>query len=128
MAYPSNGTPIQSIWENTSAHATLFNATVPLLSRSGVPLPAGTYEIHVHDVCEAIVQMHSVVVTVKKTFNVTFAESGLPSATSWSVTLNGSQHTSTTTTITFTEPNGTYNYTITGISGWHQKRFPTRET
>ncbi len=124
LEYPNNGSEIQSIWENTSAHATLFNATVPLSYRSGVPLPAGTYEIHVHDVCEAIVQMHSVVVVVKKIFNVTFAESGLPSATSWSVTLNGSQHTSTTTTITFAEPNGTYNYTITGISGWHQKALP----
>jgi lipocalin len=203
LEYPNNGTEIQSIWENTSAHATLFNATVPLSYRSGAPLPAGNYWIHVHDVCEAIVQMHFVVVTVEKTFNVTFTESGLPSdttwyvnitelksysstestisfsepngtydytvatadkeyaptpsggsfevrgtsvgksvtfnlttytvtfaetgpppGTSWSVTLGGTQHTSTTNTTTFTEPNGTYSYAITDISGWHQTTLP----
>jgi len=63
LEYPNNGTEIQSIWENSSANATLFNATVPLTYRSGAPVPNATYMIHVHDICEAIVQMHSVVVT-----------------------------------------------------------------
>jgi len=63
LEYPNNGTEIQSIWENSSADVTLFNATVPLAYRSGAPVPAGNYMIHVHDVCEAIVQMHSVAVT-----------------------------------------------------------------
>jgi len=62
LEYPNNGTEIQSIWENSSVRATLFNANVPLSYRSGAPLPAGNYLIHVHDICEAIVQMHSVVV------------------------------------------------------------------
>ncbi len=62
LEYPNNGTEIQSIWENTSAHATVFNATVPLSYRSGAPLPTGNYLIHIHDVCEAIVQMHPVAV------------------------------------------------------------------
>ncbi len=59
-------------------------------------------------------------------YTVTFKETGLPSGTSWSVTLNGTQHTSTTTTITFTEPNGTYPYTIVDVSGWHQATVPYR--
>jgi hypothetical protein len=46
------------------------------------------------------------------TYRVTFTETGLPSGTSWSVTLNGVTKSSTTSTITFTEPNGTYSYTI----------------
>ena len=54
------------------------------------------------------------------TYAVTFTECGLPSGTSWSVTLDGTQDTSTMTTITFTEPNGTYSYTIADVSGWHQ--------
>ncbi len=62
LEYPNNGSEIQSIWENSSVNSTLFNVTVPLSYRSGVPLPSGNYMIHVHDVCEAIVQMHSVVV------------------------------------------------------------------
>ncbi|MGC8701292.1 MAG: hypothetical protein ACP5R3_06775, partial [Thermoplasmata archaeon] len=55
--------------------------------------------------------------TVTK-YAVTFTESGLPSGTSWSVTLNGTAESSTNTTITFSEPNGTYHYTISGLSGY----------
>jgi len=52
------------------------------------------------------------------TFSITFTESGLPSGTLWFITLNGITHNSTTNTITFTEPNGSYSYTIeTPISG-----------
>jgi hypothetical protein len=46
------------------------------------------------------------------TYTVTFSETGLPSGTTWWVTLNGVTKSSTTSTITFTEPNGTYSYTI----------------
>jgi hypothetical protein len=63
LEYPNNGTEIQSIWENTTVRATLFNATVPLTYRNGGPVPAGNYLVHVHDVCEAIVHMQSVSIT-----------------------------------------------------------------
>jgi magnesium-transporting ATPase (P-type) len=47
------------------------------------------------------------------TYTVTFTESGLPSGTIWYVNLsNGQSFSSTTDTITFNEPNGTYSYTI----------------
>ena len=49
---------------------------------------------------------------------VTFTESGLPSGTTWSVTLNGITDTCTTSTIVFQEPNGTYSYTVGAISGY----------
>ncbi|MEM4067721.1 MAG: hypothetical protein QXV17_12770, partial [Candidatus Micrarchaeaceae archaeon] len=52
------------------------------------------------------------------TYTVTFTESGLPSGTTWSVTLNGITESSTTNTISFLEPNGTYIYSIGGISGY----------
>jgi hypothetical protein len=52
------------------------------------------------------------------TYTLTFTETGLPSGTSWSVTLNGAKETSSTTSITFTEPNGTYPYSITPIAGY----------
>ena len=51
-------------------------------------------------------------------YTVTFTESGLPSGTAWSVILNGTTKTSTTTTLTFSEPNGTYSYTVVGVSGY----------
>jgi YVTN family beta-propeller protein len=50
--------------------------------------------------------------------SVQFNETGLPSGTSWSVLLNGSKLSSTSTSITFTEPNGTYDYTVGVVSGY----------
>ncbi|MGC9124284.1 MAG: hypothetical protein ACP5IB_09520, partial [Thermoplasmata archaeon] len=55
-----------------------------------------------------------------KLYMVTFTESGLPSGTTWYVNLsNGQSFSSTTNTITFQEPNGTYYYIIGNVSGWH---------
>ncbi|MEM3192147.1 MAG: hypothetical protein QW292_08675, partial [Candidatus Parvarchaeota archaeon] len=50
--------------------------------------------------------------TAQATYPVTFSETGLPSGTSWSVTLNGVPESSTTSTITFTEPNGVYSFSV----------------
>ncbi len=52
------------------------------------------------------------------TYAVTFSESGLPSGTTWSVTLNSQTLSSTTSTITFNEPNGTYAYTVGAVVGY----------
>lgn len=52
------------------------------------------------------------------TFNVTFLESGLTSGVRWSVTLNRSSKNSTSDSITFSEPNGSYVYSVTNISGY----------
>jgi YVTN family beta-propeller protein len=49
---------------------------------------------------------------------VTFTESGLLSGTPWSLTLHGASDSSTTTTITFSAPNGTYYFAVGGISGY----------
>jgi hypothetical protein len=49
---------------------------------------------------------------------VTFHESGLPGGTSWSVDLNGTTNTSVGTTVRFTEPNGTYGYTVEPVTGY----------
>ncbi|MGC8631961.1 MAG: YncE family protein [Thermoprotei archaeon] len=51
-------------------------------------------------------------------YAVSFTESGLPSGTSWSVTLNGQTQSSTTFTITFTVPAGTYQYSVVSVSGY----------
>jgi Ice-binding-like len=53
-----------------------------------------------------------------ETFNVTFSESGLALGTAWSMTLNGVRENSTTTTIVFTELNGTTHYTVGTSSGY----------
>ncbi|EQD33604.1 thermopsin precursor, partial [mine drainage metagenome] len=47
------------------------------------------------------------------TYDVTFTETGFPAGTMWSVNLsNGTNYTSTSTTLSFKAPNGTYDYTL----------------
>lgn len=54
------------------------------------------------------------------TYTITFTETGFPiSAQPWSVTLAGATKQSQTTTIVFPEPNGTYAWNVTPVSGWH---------
>lgn len=53
-----------------------------------------------------------------KKYMATFEEFGLPSGAAWNVTLQGIIATSRTSTITFFEPNGTYNFTIWKINGY----------
>ncbi len=53
------------------------------------------------------------------TYSVSFTESNLPSGTAWSVTLNGNTETSTGPTIVFKAANGTYNYTVGSVQGYH---------
>lgn len=53
-----------------------------------------------------------------KLYQVTFAETGLPSGTSWSVTLGGITESSTTNTIVFFDPNGSYAFTVGAVMGY----------
>ncbi len=63
-------------------------------------------------------QIISVAFTEVK-YTVTFKETGLQSGTTWYVNLsNGQKFSSTTDVISFSEPNGTYSYTIGNISGY----------
>jgi hypothetical protein len=61
------------------------------------------------------------------TYTITITENGIPNGTSWSATLTGTTFngqyinitlSSTTNTITFNEPNGSYSYTIHLPSGY----------
>jgi len=51
-------------------------------------------------------------------YKITFTESGLPTGTTWSVTLSGATKTANSGTIVFNEPNGTYSFTIGAINGY----------
>jgi dienelactone hydrolase len=58
----------------------------------------------------------SVLFTINGTavYKLTFLEQGLPTGTTWSVTIS-STTTSTTNTIVFNEPNGNYSYTVGNV-------------
>lgn len=51
-------------------------------------------------------------------YSIQFNETGLPPGTAWSVNLNGTVQSGTTTTFTFHEPNGIYPYSLGGVAGW----------
>ena len=62
-------------------------------------------------------------VTINVTFSpptyvLTFTETGLPKNTSWSISLSGVVNNATTSAISFSEPNGTYDYSIGGVVGY----------
>ncbi|MFI5418418.1 MAG: right-handed parallel beta-helix repeat-containing protein, partial [Candidatus Lutacidiplasmatales archaeon] len=61
------------------------------------------------------------------TYQLTIVESGLPTGTLWSATVGGTTQNSSTTTISFTEPNGSYTYTILAVSG-HSAPTPSTGT
>jgi len=52
------------------------------------------------------------------TYLVTFTETGLPTGTSWTVTLQGTPSSSTTDTIQFSEGNDTYTFAVGTVSGY----------
>lgn len=51
-------------------------------------------------------------------YPVTFTAAGAISGTSWSVTLNGVPKTTSGTTVEFTEPDGTYAFSVGGATGY----------
>ena len=58
-----------------------------------------------------------------ESYSVTFTESGLPTGTTWSVILNGETQSSSTVSIAFTEPNGTYSFAVSA-SGYDASSQP----
>ncbi|MEM3846555.1 MAG: hypothetical protein QXU98_12745, partial [Candidatus Parvarchaeota archaeon] len=77
----------------------------------------GTYSFYevVTDSNGVSLKSNIVSVEVGKGYNVTFSESGLPSGTKWSVSVNGISLSSSSSDITFIEPNITYPYDVVPI-------------
>lgn len=89
-----------------------------------VPSVAGTYRIQltVRDSAGFFADA-SLVLTVSPpppppTYAVTIVEVGLPAGLGWSGTINGATEASTTPSLTFQEPNGTYLFTPGLVPGW----------
>lgn len=93
--------------------------------------PNGTYEYHVSDVSGYLLNPSSGTldingsgVTVTLSFvtqgfyDVLFEEGGLPTGSSWSMILGGRTISSSGTTITYVEVNGTYAFSVGAVSGF----------
>jgi hypothetical protein len=126
VTYTETGLPVGTSWSVTLNGSTQSATTASIAFTE----PNGTFGYRVGTVPgyepsvpsgSVVVNGSAVPVTVsfsRLTYSVTFTESGLPTGTSWSVTLNGTHQSSTTPTIVFPEPNGTYGYTIGVVPGY----------
>ena len=127
VTFTESGLPSGTSWSVT------FNGLTQSSTGSSITFPSispGTYNYTVTapggysaspSIGSVTVSTSNVTVAIafsQQTYSVTFTETGLPSGTQWSVTLNGKTETSTTNTISFVEPNGTYSFTIASINGY----------
>jgi hypothetical protein len=127
--FNETGLPSGTSWSvtvNGSAHG----ATTATIE---VDLPNGTYNFSVAKVAGYLAAPSKGVVAVAglwasesivfaavapTEYDVTFTESGLASGTTWSVTFNGTTNSSSTASIRFRVPNGSYSYTVGAVSGY----------
>jgi hypothetical protein len=100
-----NGTYNYSIYRN------------PIYRETSVPL-RGTITVNGTNVTEPSVAFALV------SYSVTLSEQGLPAGRPWSVSVNGTFYPSTNSTVTFAEPNGTYELLIRGPKGFQLSGSP----
>ncbi len=128
VTFQESGLPPGTTWSVT------FNGQQKSSSSSTITfsVPAGTYSFTVGNVSgytvsqstgtvtvtNSNVQVSLVFTPVPTSYNVTFQESGLPPGTTWSVTFNGQQKSSSSSTITFSVPAGTYSFTVSSPQGY----------
>jgi len=127
LAFQESGLPPGTTW------AVDLNGTLATSATDTVlfAVPGGTYYFQIPavpgyrpGVTSGVVAVGSSAVTVgivfspQSIFPIFFVETGLPTGTTWSVTLNGTLVSSNTPTIMFAEPNGAYSYTVSSSSGY----------
>ncbi len=135
VTFSESGLPSGTSWSVTLNGSTEFSTTSTIV----FTVINGSYAFNVSAVTGYTVQPSSgrAVVTgaavpeavtfmliVGATYSVSFTETGLVPGTTWSVTLGGALESSTTATIVFTEPNGTYSYSVTSVAGYQVSPAP----
>ncbi|MHB8360838.1 MAG: hypothetical protein ACYDAO_09050 [Thermoplasmataceae archaeon] len=122
--YNGSGAGIGTCTVNSTVNSNLLiNGTYPyspgvshsLSSMNGYAAPSGTIKVAGKNLTVNITFSKS---STSNYYTVTFIESGLLNNTTWSMTLNGTDKSSSTSTITFSLPNGTYNYNVNSIAGY----------
>ncbi len=102
-------------WENAEQEVrSTFIQTSATVAISNYTLPnSGYYQNNYNNGNATLIQLSS-----PSSYLVSFTETGLRPGTSWSITLNQTTISSTSDTILFSEPNGTYTFTVAPISGY----------
>ena len=126
ITFTESGLPAGTIWYVNTSNGQSYSSSGTSIS---VQMPNGSYSYTIATADKEysaqgglfIVNGSDMEVNIKfnpVTYAITFSESGLPSGTSWSLTLDNITESSTNGTIIFNEPNGTYSYSISGIPGY----------
>jgi hypothetical protein len=139
LEFVAKGLPASTPW-GFAVDATDYWATAPLVFLPGWVLPdralgytvlptPGYVPRPASGTAAALAGGNETITIVYSTlWMVTFSETNLPAATSWSVTLNGATVTSTTTSLVFHELNGSFGYTIGVVPDWIQSSLPRTGT
>lgn len=126
LDFTETGLPTGTPW-SVSASGAVHMGTGPDL---GFSEPNGTYDFSVPPTRGYFPRLTQVVVTVDgndvgvvvqflpPSSSVRFEESGLPTATEWSAQLGGLLRSSTLSSLTFNESNGTYAFYVPGVAGF----------
>src|SRR5213083_1118424 len=104
-------------WERaeTDARSSFLNGQATMSISNHTLANAGYYQGVYNDGNATMVQLKP----PPTQYSVIFNENGLGNQTSWSVTLNGTTHTSQKPDIVFEEPNGTYLFTVNTAPGFN---------
>ncbi len=95
-----------------------FSAANGTYAYTVAPIPGYHTPSYSGNVTVAGSDVNVVIPWVRLTYNVSFVEAGLPSGTSWSVTLNGSSMSTLSSTLIFPEANGTYPWSVAAVAGY----------
>jgi len=131
VSFSESGLPAGTAWYVNLSNGKLYTSTSDTIS---IRETNGTYSYSVASSnkifspapASGSITVNGGLVSVPITFSqthgssytVTFSETGLPSGILWYVNFNGTNKSSTTGTITFTAPNGTYSFTVGNVSGY----------
>ncbi len=126
--FTESGLPAGKEWYVNLTNSSSVSAQGGIIPTLTFPEPNGTYSFTVATLDKEYapsiytgsltINGASKTVTIifsQVTYPITFTEVGLPAGTSWTVVLNGSNQSSTLSSITFEEPNGSYSYKISPV-------------
>ncbi len=127
VTFTGIGLPAGASWSITVDGNNTLSSTGTSITFS-LPNGSHTFEVnnpinYIADPASGVVFVYGATGTQYITFtlleySVTFAQTGLPSGSSWAVNLSGEVKTSTGDNIIFSKDNGSYNYTITGPANY----------
>ena len=147
VTFSESGLPSGLLWQVMVGHSTSSTTTDGLTDDLVFSEPNGTYSYTVSGISgwqqSTIPYKGSLTVSAapfteptlmytQVTYSVSFSETGVPSGETFQVAVNGTPQALTTDggtdTLTFLEPNGTWSYAVSAISGWAQSTIPYRGT